>query len=174
MDYSLITKEGQEPPTQEELRRHTEEALEELTAGFSGRRKSESHGMLNHATKDIEDEGMAGLGRVLLALALTPGGKQKQQEARTVLPQKKSPPKQSNLDPGDEVKQRYRAMKKTFCCANKHDCGIELTSSKQCSRCFAVKYCSRECQLKQWKQHKRSAKRSRKRTIKPSTPIMSL
>ena len=37
-------------------------------------------------------------------------------------------------------------------------CGIQKTELKKCGKCGRVKYCSKECQVKHWKEHKRSCK----------------
>ena len=38
------------------------------------------------------------------------------------------------------------------------NCGKEAAKMKKCSVCKLVRYCSEECQLKDWKEHKKSCK----------------
>ena len=40
------------------------------------------------------------------------------------------------------------------------NCGKEAAKMQQCSRCKLVRYCSGECQLKHWKEHKKSCKKA--------------
>jgi len=39
-------------------------------------------------------------------------------------------------------------------------CGKEAEKMKKCSVCRLVRYCSQECQLEDWKEHKKSCKKA--------------
>ena len=40
------------------------------------------------------------------------------------------------------------------------NCGKEASKMQKCSRCRLVRYCSRDCQLADWKEHKKSCKKA--------------
>jgi uncharacterized protein YjhX (UPF0386 family) len=56
------------------------------------------------------------------------------------------------LDDGKELSLKVECVARAGCAAA--GCASEEASSV-CSRCQAVRYCSRECQLADWKAHKR-------------------
>ena len=49
------------------------------------------------------------------------------------------------------------ACNKKYACAN---CGVKDREMKKCADCGEVKYCSQECQKKNWKVHKRTCKKT--------------
>ena len=56
-----------------------------------------------------------------------------------------------SLDDGKELSLKAECVARAGCAAA--GCASEKASSK-CARCHAVRYCSRECQLTDWKAHK--------------------
>ena len=60
----------------------------------------------------------------------------------------------------DDLGRRAKAMNRDLCCAKCLKSESEKGSTlMKCSRCRTVKYCSRDCQVADWKVHKRACSR---------------
>lgn len=53
-------------------------------------------------------------------------------------------------------KQNFDLMPKTYTCSV---CAFRATSMKKCSRCLQSRYCSTDCQLEHWPEHKKNCKK---------------